>query len=84
MTYRTFTSREFNKDSSGAKKAALEGPVFITYRGRPTHVLLTIEEYRRLLGTPLSIIDTLAMPGTEDIDFSPQCADSFARPADLS
>ncbi|EGH47880.1 prevent-host-death family protein, partial [Pseudomonas syringae pv. pisi str. 1704B] len=29
----TLSSREFNQDTSGAKKAANEGPVFITDRG---------------------------------------------------
>lgn len=37
----TLSSREFNQDTSGAKKAANEGPVFITDRGRPAHVLLS-------------------------------------------
>jgi hypothetical protein len=31
----TFSSREFHQNASGAKKAALKGPVFITDRGRP-------------------------------------------------
>jgi len=47
MTTTTLTSREFNQDTSRAKKAARRGPVFITDRGRPAHLLLSIEEYRR-------------------------------------
>ena len=47
----TMSSREFNQDTSRAKKAASKGPVFITDRGRPAHVLLTIEDYRRLAAT---------------------------------
>jgi len=43
MTATTFTRRGFNQDTSGAKKAAAQGPAFITDRGRPAHVLLTIE-----------------------------------------
>ncbi len=46
----TLSSREFNHDTSGAKKAALSGPVFITDRGRPAHVLLSIDDYQRLAG----------------------------------
>ncbi len=42
----TFTSREFNQDTARAKRAARDGPVFITSRGEPTHVLMTIEAYR--------------------------------------
>ncbi|WP_454850360.1 type II toxin-antitoxin system prevent-host-death family antitoxin [Rhizobium binxianense] len=44
------TSREFNQDTSGAKRAAAGGPVFITDRGKPSYVLLSIEEYQRLTG----------------------------------
>jgi len=80
----TVSSREFNHDSSGAKKAAKNGPVFITDRGRPAHVLLSIEEYQRLTGGPASIIDMLAMPGVEDIEFEPAHARDLYRPADLS
>jgi antitoxin (DNA-binding transcriptional repressor) of toxin-antitoxin stability system len=47
MMATNMSSREFNQDTSRAKKAAQAGPVFITDRGRPGHVLLTIEEYER-------------------------------------
>lgn len=80
----TLSSREFNHDTSGAKKAALRGPVFITDRGRPAHVLLSIEEYQRLAGGNTCIIDVLAMPGVEDIAFDPPRAVIHQRPADLS
>jgi prevent-host-death family protein len=46
----TFTSREFNQDASRIKRAAAKGAVFITDRGRPAHVLMTIDEYERLHG----------------------------------
>ena len=85
MTITTFTSREFNQDASGAKKAARSGPVFITDRGQPAHVLLTIEEYQRITRSHTSIVDLLAMPGVEDIDFeTPRLGDDICRPADLS
>jgi prevent-host-death family protein len=84
MTITTLSSREFNQDASKAKKAAKSGPVFITDRGRPAHVLLTIEEYRKLTGESANIIDLLAMPGVEDVDFEPIRADKLYRPADLS
>ena len=41
----TFTSREFNRDVSAAKRAAENGPVTITDHGRRSHVLLTAEEF---------------------------------------
>ncbi|MCF5799974.1 type II toxin-antitoxin system prevent-host-death family antitoxin, partial [Pseudomonas sp. PA-1-5A] len=47
MTITTISSREFNQDTSGAKKAARKGPVFITDRGKPAHVLLSIEDYQK-------------------------------------
>lgn len=78
------TSREFNQDASGAKRAATRGPVFITDRGRPAHVLLSIEEYQRLTGGPGSILEMLAMPGVEDIAFEAPRAQGLSHPADLS
>jgi prevent-host-death family protein len=80
----TLSSREFNQDASGAKKAANEGPVFITDRGRPAHVLLSIAEYQKLIGGPVSIIDMLAMPGVEEAEFDPPRTGALSRPADLS
>jgi len=79
------TSREFNQDASGAKKAAINGPVFITDRGRPAHVLLSIEEYQRLTGNLQSIVDLLAMPNADDIDFEPhKLSGKLFEVADLS
>lgn len=43
-----FTAREFNQDASRVKRASKDGPVVITQRGRPAHVLMTIAEYERL------------------------------------
>ena len=47
------TSREFNQDVSGAKKATKKGSVFITDRGHTTHVLLSIADYEKLTGDGL-------------------------------
>ena len=84
MTITTISSREFNQDTSRAKKAASEGPVFITDRGKPAHVLLSIDEYRRLTGGIRNIADALAMPGVEEIEFDPPRATLGIRPVDLS
>ncbi len=84
MAITTLTSREFNQDTSRAKKAASAGPVFITDRGKPAHVLLSIEEYRRITGGPRKIADALAMPGLEDIEFDPPRVKIGSRPADLT
>lgn len=84
MTVTTLSSRELNQDISRAKKAALEGPVFITDRGRLAHVLLSIGEYQRLTGKRRNIVDALSMPGLTDIEFNPPRANIQSRPADLS
>jgi len=85
MTITTMTSREFNQHVSEAKKAALLGPVIITDRGRPAHVLLNIAEYRRLTGSRESIADLLAAaPGTDDVELEITTMKDLARPADLS
>jgi PHD/YefM family antitoxin component YafN of YafNO toxin-antitoxin module len=80
----TITSRAFNQDAAGAKRAASQGPVFITDRGRPAHVLLSIENYRRLVGNQDSIADLLALPGVEDLDLPLIQPPDLARTADLS
>jgi prevent-host-death family protein len=68
----TLSSREFNQDTGRAKKAAKRGPVIITDRDKPTHVLLSIEEYRKLSGEKKrSILEALAMPEAAEIDFDP-------------
>lgn len=83
MTITTLSSRELNHDIGRAKKAAQSGPVIITDRGRPAHVLLSIEEYRRLTGGRRNIVEALSMPGLADIDFDPPRSRELPRPADL-
>ena len=85
MPVTTLSSRAFNQDTSGAKKAADKGPVFITDRGRPAHVLLSIKDYEKLVGGGPSIADLLAMRGAEDIEFDPApLRGPLWKPADLS
>jgi prevent-host-death family protein len=83
MTVTTLTSRQFNQDDSGAKKAAQKGPVFITDRGRPAHVLLTIEDYRRLAGGEMSLAEALAPGDAPDFDFDPPRVDGLFKPVDF-
>jgi prevent-host-death family protein len=83
MTVTTVTSRQFDRDTGGAKKAARRGPVFITYRGQPAYVLLTIEEYHRLSGDGISLAAALAQPGENDFEFNPSLIGGVSRPADL-
>lgn len=84
MPITTVSSREFNQDASGAKRAASKGPVIITDRGRPAHVLLTIEAYQKLTQKSASIAELLAMPGVADVEFEPPRVGRMARAADLS
>ena len=83
MPITTLSSREFNQDASGAKKAAINGPVFITDRGEPRHVLLSIEAYRQLTGGRRSIVEALGMPGDEIEAFEAPRANIVGRPVDL-
>jgi prevent-host-death family protein len=85
MAITTLSSREFNQDVSRAKRAAKKGPVFVTDRGRPSHVLLTVEEYQKLSNDKESILDLLAMPEAAEIEFNPpKLGDNIFRPADFS
>ena len=68
----TMTSREFNQDAGRAKRAALDGPVFITDRGKAAHVLLTIEEYQKLSLPRRNLADMLACREAGDIMFEPR------------
>ena len=65
---KVLTSRAFNQDVSQAKRAARLEPVFVTDRGKPTHVLISIETYRRLTGQTETIVDLLAMPALPALD----------------
>jgi prevent-host-death family protein len=79
------SSREFNQDTSRAKRAAKRGPVFITDRGRPSHVLLTVEDYQRISGGQKSIGERLAMPEAARIEFEPpRLKGHWHEPLDLS
>lgn len=80
----SLTSRELNHDVGRAKKAAEAGPVVITDRGRPSHVLMTYGEFERLTGKRHNLVDALSMPGLANIDFDPPRAIIAAREVDLS
>lgn len=77
----TLSSREFNQDSGKAKKAAYQGPVFITDRGKPAHVLLSIQEYLKLSGQQKNLTELLAMPHADDIEFEAPRLNNISKPA---
>jgi PHD/YefM family antitoxin component YafN of YafNO toxin-antitoxin module len=73
MSVSTISSREFTRDVAAAKRAAVDGPVFITDRGKPSFALLRIEEYHRITGhrerTLLEVMDSI--PGGGEFEFDP-------------
>lgn len=85
MPVHTFSSRDFTRDVSAAKRATVDGPVFITDRGRPAFALLKIDDYHRIVGhgepTFLSVMD--GIPGGAGIEFSPLRLDIQSRPAEF-
>ena len=79
---RTMSSREFNQSTGTAKVAALTGPVFVTDRGRPSHVLLSYDHYRQLTNGTRSVADVLGgTPGVGDVELEIPERHSVSRPA---
>ena len=81
MPIHTFSSRDFTRDVSAAKRAAVDGPVFITDRGRPAFALLKIDDYYRIAGVgELTLLDVMdAIAGGEHIEFDPARLDIQTR-----
>jgi prevent-host-death family protein len=67
----TLSSREFNQHVARAKRAANQGPVIITDRGRPAYVLMRHETYQRLAAREPGIRVLLSHPESEDVAFEP-------------
>jgi PHD/YefM family antitoxin component YafN of YafNO toxin-antitoxin module len=85
MSLHTFSSRDFTRDVSAAKRAAAQGPVIITDRGRPAFTLLTFEAYKKMSGKrkATKIADLLAMPNAELIELEIPRSSDLAQSADL-
>jgi len=79
----TYTSRDFNQDIAGAKRAASKGPVYITDRGRPAHVLLSVEDYERLKRAKTNLADLLYHEEAALIDFDPERRRDLPTKVDL-
>ena len=81
----TMTSREVNRDVGKAKRQARDVAVAVANRGRAAHGLLTTEDCVALPRQGASIVDLLAMPESEGIEFEPPRIDAgLYRPADLA
>lgn len=76
----TLSSREFNQDTGKAKKASESGPVFITDRGKPAHVLMTFSEYQRVASKSKNILDLVGMKGAGEIEFEPEKIMALTKP----
>ncbi len=83
MPITTVSSRDFNQHASEAKKMAMASPVFITHRGKPSHVLLSIDEFNRL-SHQSNIADLLATPSAGDIELPLSKNMDIATSADFS
>ena len=82
MTVTTLSCHAFDEDESRASEAARNGPVFITDRGHPTHVVLTMQEYQHLAGGQMTLIEALAQSDAADFDFDPPRVKGLDRSAD--
>lgn len=60
----TITSRYFNQHTSKVQKAAERAPVIITRRGEPSHVLMSIADFRRLTGEAVPEQPSTPRPGS--------------------
>ena len=83
MSITTISSRQFNQDAGGAKRAAESGPVIITDRGRPAHVLMTYETYESLIGRGQSLLDIVAQREGGDFEFEPEPLEFRLKDAEL-
>ncbi|MEM7209795.1 MAG: type II toxin-antitoxin system Phd/YefM family antitoxin [Pseudomonadota bacterium] len=83
MAITTLSSRELNQDLGRAKKAAQSGPVVITDRGKPAHVLLSFDDYQRLTTQQRSIVESIAMTKPDNSDFDPPRVNIHSQPAEL-
>jgi hypothetical protein len=83
---KTVSSREFNSDVAGAKRTAATEPLFITDRGEPAFVLLSMKKFRELTGAGKSAFDALVDLGAQfrkgelDFEWEPQRMPDHPRP----
>ncbi len=77
---RVISSREFNQGTSAAKRAARDGPVYVTDRGRLSHVLLSYEDYQELTKGQPRLTDLLSRtPGAGEVDMDTSRLDDPPR-----
>ena len=84
MTITTLPIEEFLRNTCDAASAADKEPVFITERGRTTHVLLKFSDYQRLIREHRNMAELLSVPDMADIDFEPVRSRETPTPAEFS
>lgn len=77
----TLTTREINGDIARAKRAAEDGPVFITEHGRPSHVLLTYASWQELSKGAPTLLDQLGNDAAAAVRFQPEPVAVSLKPA---
>lgn len=82
---RKMGSREFNQKTHEAKRAADEGPLLITDRGRPAYVLMAYDEYENLGGPAetRSLADALVMEEDIELEIPPRDLWDRATPVEF-
>ena len=80
----TVTARALTRRPAKAKRATKDGPVLITRRGTPTHVLMAYADYERLRARGTSLADAMAGPSDFDFEFDPpRLGRELIRPAEF-
>jgi prevent-host-death family protein len=83
----TISAREFNQHVSRAKRAANDGPVIITERGKPAYVLMRHDLFAKTAAKPkrsVNAFDALTDPNATDFDVEFPRMSIELRPVDLS
>ncbi|MDR0592681.1 MAG: type II toxin-antitoxin system prevent-host-death family antitoxin [Bifidobacteriaceae bacterium] len=75
----TVTAAEFNRAPSDVKRRALTRPVRVTERGRPSVVVMSYADYRRLSGLPDDLAAWLELP-----DDAGPAAEAEIEPAQIA
>jgi PHD/YefM family antitoxin component YafN of YafNO toxin-antitoxin module len=77
------SSREFNRDTAGAKRTAASEPVLITDRGEPSLVLLSFTAFTEMTSSGPSLLDVLADDAAAAVELDIARDRSLPRAVDL-
>jgi prevent-host-death family protein len=72
-----------NRLSEVVDKACREGPQTVTRRGRPTVVVVSVTDYRRLRKGGSGLVDFLRRSPLKSVELDPKRARDLPRKADL-